>query len=1158
MRLIHVILLLGCLATALATLGADTNGPSGVPDSRSRLLEVAGNVEIILAGETNWSKASVGSELKAGDRLRTLAQSRAALQLSDRSVIRLNELTTLQILPPRQTEKRRFALPKGSLFFFNREKPADVEFDTPLAAGAIRGTEFLLEVAEDSRAVRVALIDGRVALRTPTGEIVMNPGEDVLLQAGRPTRRTALVNAAGAIQWALYYPAVLLPEELGMSPAERAPATEALRLYRLGDLVAALAVMPAPKSGDGASVRQMRAALLLAVGQVSEAENQLVGLSPNLPAVRSLRELVAVVRGGPTNGPSVPTTAGEWLARSYTLQARADLAGARAAAAKAVALVPDSGFTQARLAELAFAFGDRSSALQALDHGIALSPRLAPVWALRGFVLLEQDSTTEALVAFDHARELDAAFAQAWLGRGLVLMRQRKFGSARESFQAAAALEPQRSLFRAYLGKAASELGEAPAAEKEFRLARVLDEADPTGWSYSALHLWRENRFNEAIRQMEEAALRNDARAPFRSRLQLDSDRSVRSANLAALYRDAGLGDVSHHAAASAVAESYANFSGHLFLANSHQIREDVNRFDLRLETARQSEQLVANLLAPVGAGNLSQQLSQQEHLRFFDPRPIGLSSLAEYSSGGDWRQSASLFGTIGGLGYAVDASYTTSNGDQPNGGSERHSYSLTLKQRLGYADDVYLQVGRNESVAGDVARHWDPAQAKAGFRVEETQEPVLHAGWHHEWSPGNHTLLLVSRLEDRLALIDPQPNVLFLRYGFSGPTSVSTPPGFDLNFDSRVALTSAELQQVFESEKTSLVVGGRWQAGEVESHAILNRGLSGVVTDQRASTDLQRGNAYAYGSWRILKPLRLIGGVSYDHLSFPENSDLAPVSAGESSRDLVSPKAGLLLTPWKGGLVRAAYSRSLGGLFFDNSVRLEPTQLGGFNQAFRSLIPESVAGIVPGTRFDSAGIGFDQSFKNGTWFGIEAEWLKSSGDRVVGLLTNGTLLPVPDSASGTRQQLEFRERSLTAYAAQLIGDSFSLSARYRLSEASVATAFPEIPTALPGLGSLVQDEKALLHQLGLAANFHHASGVFGQWESVWLRQESSGYGSGKPDDELWQHNLVVGYRLPRRHAEVRLGVLNLLDSDYRLNPLNLLGTIPRERTFTASLRLNF
>jgi hypothetical protein len=51
---------------------------------------------------------------------------------------------------------------------------------------------------------------------------------------------------------------------------------------------------------------------------------------------------------------------------------------------------------------------------------------------------------------------------------------------------------------------------------------------------------------------------------------------------------------------------------------------------------------------------------------------------------------------------------------------------------------------------------------------------------------------------------------------------------------------------------------------------------------------------------------------------------------------------------------------------------------------------------------------------------------------------------------------------------------------------------------------------------------------------------------------------VFVGYRFPRRYAEVRLGILNLTDSDYRLNPLSLHSALPRERTFIASLRLNF
>jgi outer membrane receptor protein involved in Fe transport len=320
----------------------------------------------------------------------------------------------------------------------------------------------------------------------------------------------------------------------------------------------------------------------------------------------------------------------------------------------------------------------------------------------------------------------------------------------------------------------------------------------------------------------------------------------------------------------------------------------------------------------------------------------------------------------------------------------------------------------------------------------------------------------------------------------------------------------------------------------------------------------LERVNAYAYYSWRIFEPLRLQAGVSYDHLRFPVNSELAPLAQGERTRDLVAPKVGLLYTPWERGLLRANYTRSLGGLFFDNSVRLEPTQVGGFNQAYRSLIPESVAGLVPGTQFETAAVGFDQSFRSGTWLGVEAEWLNSDGDRTVGVLTNSTILPIPDSASSTGQQLDYRERNLSVYAAQLLGDQFSVGARYRLSEAHLDTRFPGIPLGTPGLNLLEQHQRSTLHQLSLAANFHHPTGIFAQWESVWYQQSNHGYSDGRPGEDFWQHNVFLGYRFPRRTAEVRLGVLNLWGTDYRLSPLNLYSALPRERTFTASLRLNF
>ena len=58
--------------------------------------------------------------------------------------------------------------------------------------------------------------------------------------------------------------------------------------------------------------------------------------------------------------------------------------------------------------------------------------------------------------------------------------------------------------------------------------------------------------------------------------------------------------------------------------------------------------------------------------------------------------------------------------------------------------------------------------------------------------------------------------------------------------------------------------------------------------------------------------------------------------------------------------------------------------------------------------------------------------------------------------------------------------------------------------------------------------------------------------------DDFWQVNAFVGYRFPRRRAEIRLGLLNIADQDYRLNPLNLTAELPRERTLLASFRFSF
>src|SRR5262249_5701993 len=239
--------------------------------------------------------------------------------------------------------------------------------------------------------------------------------------------------------------------------------------------------------------------------------------------------------------------------------------------------------------------------------------------SLKGFLLAAQNRTAEALQQFDAAIAVDPALANAWLGRGLCRIREGHADAGRQDLQVAAAVEPNRSLLRSYLAKAFGNVGEDQLARKDLRLAKQLDPNDPTPWLYSALLNQQDNQINDATRDLEKSKELNENRSVFRSRLLLDEDRAVRSANLAAIYRDAGMTDVSVREASRAVDDDYANYSAHLFLANSYDGLRDPKLVNLRYETPWLDELLVANLLSPVGTSTLSRHVSQQEYARLFE-----------------------------------------------------------------------------------------------------------------------------------------------------------------------------------------------------------------------------------------------------------------------------------------------------------------------------------------------------------------------------------------------------------------------------------------------------------------------------------------------------------------------------------------------------------
>jgi outer membrane receptor for monomeric catechols len=160
----------------------------------------------------------------------------------------------------------------------------------------------------------------------------------------------------------------------------------------------------------------------------------------------------------------------------------------------------------------------------------------------------------------------------------------------------------------------------------------------------------------------------------------------------------------------------------------------------------------------------------------------------------------------------------------------------------------------------------------------------------------------------------------------------------------------------------------------------------------------------------------------------------------------------------------------------------------------------------------------------------------------------------VPVTPITANQDLSYEERSLAVTVNQLVGREWSFGARYRISDAELRQRFV---TASPVPGGS-QDNHATLQQLNLFGIYNHPSGFFARAESIWSQQSNRGYTPGQPGDDFWQFNLFAGWRFWQRRAEIQMGVLNLADQDYQLNPLNLYNELPRERTFVVRCKIYF
>jgi hypothetical protein len=227
----------------------------------------------------------------------------------------------------------------------------------------------------------------------------------------------------------------------------------------------------------------------------------------------------------------------------------------------------------------------------------------------------------------------------------------------------------------------------------------------------------------------------------------------------------------------------------------------------------------------------------------------------------------------------------------------------------------------------------------------------------------------------------------------------------------------------------------------------------------------------------------------------------------------------------------------------------LEPTQLAGFPQAFRSLISESIVGSQSAPTFETLGGAMDLKLGTHTFAGIQVERLRSGVDEDIGDYVSPFGPPVPASVSSYDQQLHYTERTFALSLNQLVGDYVVLGGAYKIDDSDLGFVYPSFH-------NFDLTEKARLQEADGYLLLDHPSGFFARAEVHWYGQVDTGWSPAEPKVSFFQENIFAGWRFYHRHAELQAGILNLGGGDYNLNPLTVYQELPRKRVF--DLRFNF
>lgn len=1084
-------------------------------------VSVQGAVELNRAGQATWQTVTPREVFCAGDSVRTASRSRAAILLTNQTLIRLDEDTSITFSAIKPAESSWMDLLKGALHFLSRTRQS-FRVKTPFVNAAIEGTEFMLRVTPQETALWV--YEGVVAFENAQGRLTLHSSEAAVADAGKAPVRRIVVDPHDAVQWALYYPPVIDYGAIAAATGrDRSAIAAALADYRRDDLHAALARLDAvPRKRRSSTYYSFRAGLLLSVGRVDQAEQNIdraLALDPADGNAYALRSIIALVRNESDKALSLakkgarldPQSSAPQVALSYAHQARFDIRQAQDNATRAVSLSPENALAWARLSELELSLGELDKALAAARQAATLDPDIARTQTILGFANLTEINIDAAKEAFEKAISLDQAAPLPRLGLGLVTIRAGDLNKGVRELEIAASLDPENSLIRSYLGKGYYEQKREKLAATEFEMAKRLDPRDPTPHFYNAILKQTTNRPVEALHDLQKSIELNDNRAVYRSRLLLDQDIAARTANFARIYDDLGFQQRALLEGWRSVNLDPANFSGHRFLADSYATIP-------RHEIARASELLQAQLLQPINITPVQPQQAET-NLLILDGAGPGNPSFNEYNPlfvrNRAALQLSGVVGTDSTLGDEIIVSGLHNNvsgslgqfhfetdGIRNNANLRQDLLNGFMQIKLSQKHNLQAEARNRKTSAGDVASKIRPQDESDNLR-RKIKENSLRLGYHFDVNP-NINLITSIIYKDR------NENAIFHTVrDFSSFTQAT-----EIKIDTYSEAWTTEAQYLINERYYNLVAGGGYyqidHTGEDSEDFLFGMDRERITT---LRNDFEQNNysLYLYSQVKYPQKVDWTLGLSADFFNDTRLS--------EFNTNQINPKFGMMLNVTPATTLRFAWFRILKQPLAVNQT-IQPTQVAGFNQFYDDF---------DGTDADQYGVGIDHRFSTTLLGGVEH--------------SHRNLLVPTSVTSGFPRTLAFFNETRTedlsrAYLYWTLGKNLALSSEYSFEDLS-----RDLNSEVISQNSAI---KVRTHRIPLGINYYDPSGLFMLCSASFIAQNAEFpidiESTEKFDDQFWIVDASIGYRFPKRLGTASLVLKNILDQRFRFKNTDAKG----------------